>query len=147
MDSPQGIKTKRLGLASLERTIARMRSRITWIREGDACSRFFQIQASYRRQKNHIAHLKTEHDLATTPEEMAEALYNHYQGMMGSEGERSQHIDLAAIGIHQTQLAHLDEPFTENELWETINSMPQDKAPSPDRFTAEFYQSAWPIIK
>jgi hypothetical protein len=34
------LKKKLLGLASLERTIARQRSRILWLREGDVCTRF-----------------------------------------------------------------------------------------------------------
>jgi hypothetical protein len=51
------LKRKLLGLASLERTIARQRSRITWLAEGDACTKFFHLHANHRRWKNFIAHL------------------------------------------------------------------------------------------
>jgi hypothetical protein len=51
------LKKKLLGLASLERTIARQRSRILWLQEGDACTRFFHLHASHRRRKNFIGHL------------------------------------------------------------------------------------------
>jgi hypothetical protein len=44
-------------------------------------------------------------------------------------------------------LAHLDEPVTEIELWNTIRSLPDDKAPGPDGFTRRFYKSCWNIIK
>jgi hypothetical protein len=51
------LKRKLLGLASLERTIARHRSRIHWLSEGDACTRFFHLHANHHRRKNFIAHL------------------------------------------------------------------------------------------
>jgi hypothetical protein len=35
------LKRKLLGLASLERTVARQISRITWLSEGDACTKIF----------------------------------------------------------------------------------------------------------
>jgi exonuclease III len=48
------LKQTYLGLTSLERTMARQRSRIAWARDGDANTSFFHRQATYRRQKNKI---------------------------------------------------------------------------------------------
>lgn len=66
---------------------------------------------------------------------------------MGTDVPRTESIDLGAIGVPSKQLSYLDDPFIEDELWNTIKAMPKDKAPGPDGFTVEFYQSAWPIIK
>jgi hypothetical protein len=49
------LKLHCLGLASLERTIARLRSRILYLQEGDANTSFFHQQARYRKKKNFIA--------------------------------------------------------------------------------------------
>jgi hypothetical protein len=51
------LKKKLLGLASLERTMARQRPRLLWFQEGNACTRFFHTHASHRRRKNFIGHL------------------------------------------------------------------------------------------
>jgi hypothetical protein len=48
------LKFKSLGLASLARTIMRQRSRITYLREGDANTRFFHLQACHRGRKSFI---------------------------------------------------------------------------------------------
>jgi hypothetical protein len=42
------LKGKLLGLASLERTIARQHPRITWLSEGDAYTRFFHLHTNHR---------------------------------------------------------------------------------------------------
>jgi hypothetical protein len=44
-------------------------------------------------------------------------------------------------------LERLEAPFSKTEVWTTIKSLPKDKAPGPDGFNAEFYLSAWPVIK
>ncbi|KAE8790043.1 serine threonine-protein kinase smg1 [Hordeum vulgare] len=43
-----------LGLASLERTIARQRSQITWLNEGDANIKLFHLVVNGRRMKNYV---------------------------------------------------------------------------------------------
>jgi hypothetical protein len=57
-----------LGLASLERTIARQRSRIRWLREGDANTKLFHVVANGRRTKNYIASVRVGEEPVTTQE-------------------------------------------------------------------------------
>lgn len=49
----------------------------------------------------------------------------------------SKHFDLQS----------LDEPISEEEVWEVVKNLPQDKAPGPDGFTGRFYRACWDIIK
>jgi hypothetical protein len=48
-------RTISLGLASMARTIARHRSQIRFLEEGDANTKFFHLQACHRGRKNYIA--------------------------------------------------------------------------------------------
>lgn len=45
------LKKLALALASTKRTIARLRSRISWLKEGDANSKLFHSFARYRKKK------------------------------------------------------------------------------------------------
>jgi hypothetical protein len=56
-------------------------------------------------------------------------------------------IDLDALGVPSYELAQLDAPFSEEEVWDTVKRLPFDKAPEPDGFTGRFYKTCWPIIK
>jgi hypothetical protein len=72
-----------LGLASLERTISRQRSRITYLKEGDANTKFFHLHASYRKRKNHIRVLETDDVRTTTHEGMADILKEYFEHLLG----------------------------------------------------------------
>uniref|UniRef100_A0A453F706 Reverse transcriptase domain-containing protein n=1 Tax=Aegilops tauschii subsp. strangulata TaxID=200361 RepID=A0A453F706_AEGTS len=41
----------------------------------------------------------------------------------------------------------LDNPFSEEEVWEAIKASPAEKAPGPDGFIGVFFRSCWQTIK
>lgn len=141
------LKGLNLGLSSLERTIARQRSRILQLSEGDANTRFFHAQAALRRRKNHIASLEQDNRVAYGHEENLEMLFNYFDDVLGTEHDRQHAIILEQLGLLPQTFPHLDDPFTEEEIWATIREMPSDKAPGPDGFSMAFYKAAWPVIK
>jgi hypothetical protein len=67
------LKKHTLGLASLERTMARLRSRLNWLKEGDANTAYFHHHARYRKHKNFIAKFKVDDQIITDQEEKKEA--------------------------------------------------------------------------
>jgi len=44
-------------------------------------------------------------------------------------------------------LSALDNPIMEEEVCETIKSMPLDRAPGPDGYTGRFYKACWQVIR
>lgn len=141
------LKAKCLGLASLARTIARQRSRITFLAEGDANTRFFHLQACHRRRKSHIMSLSVDGVEVVHNEPMAAAIFDHFNGLLGQPFQRTARVDMVALGVQPPDLSMLDVCFTEHEVWTAICELPADKAPGPNGFTGLFYKLAWPIIK
>jgi len=141
------LKKHCLALASLKRTIARLRSRIDWVRDGDANTKFFQLHARHRKRKNFIGKLVSGDQIYTKHEDKARLLDEFYEGLLGTSLDRARTINLDALGILSHDLADLELPFTEEEVWKTIKQLPPDKAPGPDGFTGRFYKACWPVIK
>jgi len=56
--------------------------------------------------------------------------------------DRERTINLTELGLNAVDLADLEQPFTEEEIWATIKQLPSDKAPGPAGFTGRFYNPA-----
>ena len=54
----QDLKIRILGLAAIERSRRRQASRITFIKAGDACTRFFHLKMAARKRRQYISSLK-----------------------------------------------------------------------------------------
>jgi hypothetical protein len=139
-------KLMSLGLASLARTIARQRSRLIFLREGDANTKFFHLQACHRNRKNLIPPIQHEGSWLSADRDKSEAIFGYFNSILGTLFNYAHSIRLDDL-LPQLDLADLDVCFSEQEVWETICDMPSDRAPGPDGFTWLFYKVAWPTIK
>jgi hypothetical protein len=75
------------------------------------------------------------------------AVSDFFDGIMGQASSHSYSIDFHHLDLPHLDLDHLTDRFTEAEVWAAISSMPLDKAPGTDGFSARFYQAAWSIIR
>jgi hypothetical protein len=66
---PKLLKSRIIGLAAIEKNRARQRSRLKWLRHGDANSNYFHLMANSRKKKKYIHTLQAENVLAVTQRE------------------------------------------------------------------------------
>jgi hypothetical protein len=123
------LKKLTLVLSSLKRTIARLRSRKNWIKEGDANTKFFHTDAPHRKKKKIIAKLINGSVVYTSHDGTARIVDDFYTNLLGSTENREHSPDLQAIRVPSCNLEDLDAPFAEKEVWETIKQLPSNKAP------------------
>jgi hypothetical protein len=95
----QSLKGKVLGLASLDRTIARQRARVAGLREGDANSLFSRILASSRRRRNFIATLRHGDQTTVDQVDKDELAAQFFVELLGRPQQRAHDISLAAAGL------------------------------------------------
>jgi mannosylglycoprotein endo-beta-mannosidase len=106
--------------------MARQRSRIRWLREGDANTAFFHVMANGRRVKNYIASVKVGEELVTDQERKMEAFTKAF---LGRAQPREHTINLGELDIPTAELHDLDEMFTEDEIWGVVKDLHPDRAP------------------
>ncbi|XP_066323685.1 uncharacterized protein [Miscanthus floridulus] len=140
------LKANVLGLASLARTMARQRSRTRYLKEGDACTKYFHLQACHRRRKNYLFAIN--HNGQTFSEEEAKAgiVYSYYNELLSKAFHRQHRIDLAQLDLPRLDLSDLVTLFTAEEVARIVRDTPADRAPGPDGFNGAFYKAAWEIV-
>lgn len=107
----------------------------------------FHRQAGFRKKKNFIHKLQQDDQVVTSQEGKQEIMYNYFDGLLGTAFERPSTLNLDFFHREGTDLSPLEAPITEEEVWETIKSLPSDRAPGPDGYTGRFYKSCWSLIK
>ncbi|XP_020155615.1 uncharacterized protein [Aegilops tauschii subsp. strangulata] len=65
----------------------------------------------------------------------------------GTRQGRANTIDWSYIDMPRVQGGGLDNPFTEQEVWQAIKQSSAEKSPGPDGFSGVFFRSCWPTIK
>jgi hypothetical protein len=125
--------------------MARQRSRLRWLKDGDANSKLFHAVANGRRAKNFIAHVRVGNDIITEQSQKEEAFFQAYEDLLGQVENREFGLDLESVGMpnRREELEDLGRIFTEEEVWGVIKELPADRAPGPDGFVGAFYQRAW----
>lgn len=117
------------------------------MKDGDANTSFFHKQASFRKRKNFISKIVDGDRIVTAQEEKQQVFFDYFNGLLGTAMPRIATFELPAFHRPGLDLSIPDLPFTEEEVWVTIKSLPADRAPGPDGYTGQLYKSCWSIIK
>lgn len=141
------LKDRLLGLAAIEKARARQKSRITWLRKGDANTKYFQIMANNRKKNNFIHKLQTIQGIVTSKEEKHQLIYDHFQQHLGTYKPRTCRLNFSNLKWDKRDLTHLDGPFIEDEINAAIFNVKKEYAPGPDGYIGLFFTTCWSIIK
>ena len=102
-----------LGLASMLRTIMRQRSRLTYLAEGDANTRFFHLQACHKNKRSFIERIKVDDVVLVQEDEKASAFFNYFDDQLGNSSPTLLKLDLDKLDLPKRDLTGLDCCFTE----------------------------------
>jgi endonuclease/exonuclease/phosphatase family metal-dependent hydrolase len=110
------LKKQALLLSSCKRSIARLRARISWLKDGDANTKLFHLHARHRKRKNFVACLVEGEQILTSHEEKAACVDQFYTMLLGNSTDRERAIELEALGMPNFDLTDLDAPISEQEV-------------------------------
>jgi hypothetical protein len=114
------LKTRILGLAAVEKSRARQKSRVIWLKKEDANTNFFHIMVNIRKQRNYIHSLESDGNLALSQNDKQEAVYSHFQNHIGTYVPRACLLNLSSLDWNPQDLSHLERPFSKEEVKKVI---------------------------
>lgn len=130
------------------------KSRIRWLKDGDANTRFFHRAVIAHQANNLIKHLMGEDGVKVeNDDQIKEMIVAFYTHLLGSDSD-----DVTPFSVEKIQSLHpyrcdpamaalLSAIPTDEEITLSVFSMPRNKAPGPDGFPAEFFWETWPVVK
>ncbi|XP_078174446.1 uncharacterized protein LOC144568092 [Carex rostrata] len=118
----------------------KQRSRATWLKLGDNNTRYFHAVANGRKNQNLISEIRCANIAFKEQQQIEQAVFNHYQNLLGSAPIKNRAFDLSArIGPQlTTQLSHLDADITKDEVKDAVFKLPKGKASGPDGLPVSF---------
>jgi hypothetical protein len=131
----------------LQHLVSCQESRLLWLSEGDAPTKFFHNHANSRHQKKKLCCIEHDGQTLFTEERKAEAFYTYFDDIQGSSVVMSHGLHLHLLDLPRLDAPCLTPHFSEDEVWSMIRALPPDKAPRLDGFTTLFLQIAWLIIQ
>src|SRR6185503_11447916 len=134
------VKHRFLAMTAVEKLRAKQQSRISFLRAGEANSKLFFMAINGRKRKNFIQSLETSHGMVHLHKDREQEIYNHFNGLLGNQQNRSSTLDWGRLGLHRHDLQFLEEDFTVDEVKEVIFGLKSDKAPGPDGFIGSFFK-------
>jgi hypothetical protein len=87
------------------------------------------------------------HRTVVSHDEKQKIVRDYFKDHIGSSAPRSTTLNWQSLGYTAHDLAELETPFTQEEVENTIKSMPPNKAPGPDGSTGAFFKACRGITK
>ena len=124
---------------------ARLQSRITWAKLGDANTKFFHAVASARKNQNAIWSLQDVDGVWISDDKGLKDLgVRHFKDIFSDDGMTNLSAQLKVLRLFPSYLTEEDReaftsPVTLSEVEDALKTFKKDKAPGPDGWTVEFY--------
>lgn len=94
-----------------------------------------------------MAKVRVDDRVVTDQAEKLEVTWDFYNKLLGTTGTRDFTLNLQSFHRPVVDMSEIDQLITEEEVWDTIKTLPSDKVPGPDGYTSRCFKAAWQVIK
>lgn len=126
--------------ALLEEVSWRQKSREIWLKEGDRNTKFFHKMANAHRRRKQLNRIKVNERCFTQESEIKEEVGRNFQELLTDPGDWKPSIEgLNFERLEEREVERLEQPFSEEEVFEALKGCCGEKAPGPDGFSMAFW--------
>ncbi|GAU35782.1 hypothetical protein TSUD_56590 [Trifolium subterraneum] len=137
-----------MALSKLQANMYWQKSRFTWLREGDANSKFFHGVMSSRRRANSIGNLIHEGRTVDTVPEVRHIVCQHFSNHFRKQLHHRPDISrLEFRSLSSLHGADLTKPFLLEEIKAAVWDCDSFKCPGPDGINIGFFKDFWDLLK
>lgn len=139
--------------SAIEESFFMSKSRVRWLKDGDANTKFFYNSLKGNLARNTIHHLRDESDQMITDMDQIKGLVeSYYKNLLGTVNSEVRPLSVDQIkALHSFRCegslaGRLVTIPTAEEIRQALFVLPGNKAPGPDGFTKEFFTSTWNLV-
>ena len=126
----------------------RQKSRELWLKEGDNNTRFFHRIANAHSKRNWLSKLKVNGCWHSEENNLKNSVVGAFQKLYSEEEGWRPSIDrLSFMGLDNSEVEGLENPFPEEEVFAALTDLGKDKALGPNGFTMAFWLFGWDVVK
>lgn len=127
----------------------RQQSRQTSIKLGEKNTGFFHSFACASRRANSIMCLKdSDGNFITEREDIKKNIIDFYSNLYNEDFDMRPGMNHDWFSkLSQEEADNLELPFSEEEIWEAVKSLGQERAPGPDGYPLVFFKRCWSFLK
>jgi hypothetical protein len=143
-----GVSTDLHSLSRLNTSICWQQSRLTWLREGDANSKYFHSAIASRKRRNNLVSIYVNGVMVEGVQPVRQAVFSHFASHFQSLNiQRPKIDDLQFKRLSYADGGSLTKPFSIEEVKAAVWDCDSFKSPGPDGINFGFIKDFWGDLK
>jgi hypothetical protein len=144
----RGISIDIHSLSRLNTSICWQQSRLNWLREGDANSKYFHSILGCQRRRNSLVSITVNGSVVEGVQPVRQAVFSHFASHFQPHHIQRPAIDgLQFRGLSFAEGGGLIKPFSVEEVKAAIWDCDSFKSPGPDGINFGFFKDFWSDLK